>query len=269
MDRCISVETASDNIPLQGTSTKTNLVQGWRRARILLEEFKEMFSNRYLPSLRERYSHSLKQPRVTSKLIPKEGQLVQLKGDKNREGWKVGKIVSLIKSSDGLTRVAQVKVGDTIFTRSIAHLYPLEVEDGVQWEPILQDAKQYSEVQKLSNEVSKELVTAPDTVTIESVNAQKETLNDNDIEMRQIENIDETENTADVANNEVDIETESMEKDRVVNDLRDDSDVRDKYLMTTNEDTEERSEDISHKRVAAVRALEKIREWTRNLLTLL
>ncbi|XP_045777259.1 uncharacterized protein LOC123875465 [Maniola jurtina] len=269
MDRCISVETASDNIPLQGTSTKTNLVQGWRRARILLEEFKEMFSNRYLPSLRERYSHSLKQPRVTSKLIPKEGQLVQLKGDKNREGWKVGKIVSLIKSSDGLTRVAQVKVGDTIFTRSIAHLYPLEVEDGVQWEPILQDAKQYSEVQKLSNEVSKELVTAPDTVTIESVNAQKETLNDNDIEMRQIENIDETENTADVANNEVDIETESMEKDRVVNDLRDDSDVRDKYLMTTNEDTEERSEDIGHKRVAAVRALEKIREWTRNLLTLL
>lgn len=40
------------------------------------------------------------------------GDVVQLKGEtKNREGWKVGKIVSLFSGADGLCRVARVKIG--------------------------------------------------------------------------------------------------------------------------------------------------------------
>lgn len=53
-----------------------------------------------------------------------------VKGDtKNRENWKIEKIVSLPTGADGSCRVAKVKVGDTEFTRSINHLYPLEIED--------------------------------------------------------------------------------------------------------------------------------------------
>ncbi|XP_063391759.1 uncharacterized protein LOC134677258 [Cydia fagiglandana] len=132
MGKCIITET-SDKDPRtsQGTVTKDNLIKGWKKARIILREFKEMFENRYLLNLRERYSHHPKEPRVTSKVAPKIGQIVQIKGDtKNRINWKVGKIVSLKEGADGLCRVATVRVGDTEYTRSIAHLYPLEIEDG-------------------------------------------------------------------------------------------------------------------------------------------
>ncbi|XP_047998794.1 uncharacterized protein LOC125236138 [Leguminivora glycinivorella] len=132
MGKCIVMETSSmDPSTSHGTVTKDNLIKGWKKALIILREIKEMFENRYLLNLRERYSHHPKEPRVTSKLTPKIGQIVQIKGDtKNRINWKVGKIVSLKEGADGLCRVATVQVGDTIYTRSIAHLYPLEIEDG-------------------------------------------------------------------------------------------------------------------------------------------
>lgn len=77
-----------------------------------MDELKRMFTRQYLPSLRERYQH-----------------IVQIKGDsKNRDNWKVGRITSLILGSYGKCQVAKVRVGETDFTRSIGHLYPLEIE---------------------------------------------------------------------------------------------------------------------------------------------
>lgn len=80
----------------------------------MIEEFKEMFTNRYLQSLKERYRHSHKEPRSTVKVEPEIGQVVQIKGDtKNREGWKEGKIISsLLRGADGLCRAAKIKIGD-------------------------------------------------------------------------------------------------------------------------------------------------------------
>ncbi|XP_063635169.1 uncharacterized protein LOC134805902 [Cydia splendana] len=130
MGRTIITDTGSDgSLPLE-TQTKSDLVQSWKKGISILEEFKRMFIDRYLLSLRERYSHSPKQPRCTSKLEPSEGQVVQIKADnKNRQDWKVGKIISLEKGSDNMCRVARVKVGNKVYTRSLAQLYPLEVED--------------------------------------------------------------------------------------------------------------------------------------------
>ncbi|XP_069358830.1 uncharacterized protein [Maniola hyperantus] len=89
-----------------------------------------MFSNRYLLSLRERYQHSHRDPRVTSKLEPQEGQIVQIKGDHpNRESWRVGKITKLMKGKDGFSRTAKVKVDNSEYIRSISHLYPLEMDE--------------------------------------------------------------------------------------------------------------------------------------------
>lgn len=118
------------------SATKFDLINAWKRGHNILEEFKDMFVGRYLTCLRERYNSSPKQPRVRSDRYPQLGDIVQLKGDeKNRENWKVGKIISLPKGNDGNCRVAKVKVGAKEFIRSIAHLYPLELEEDTEITP--------------------------------------------------------------------------------------------------------------------------------------
>ncbi|XP_061712809.1 uncharacterized protein LOC133521756 [Cydia pomonella] len=127
LGQCLEINPDFGEGTSQGTHTKVDLVEGWKRGQRILNEYKEMFTNQYLPSLRDRFSHSHKQPRVISKKSPEVGDIVQIKNDsKNRINWKVRKIVSLIRSRDGECRAAKVVVGNTEFTRSIAHLYPLE-----------------------------------------------------------------------------------------------------------------------------------------------
>ncbi|XP_049884536.1 uncharacterized protein LOC126379761 [Pectinophora gossypiella] len=253
--RCLIMETAQNGLPIQGTSTKTNLIKGWKKARTILQEFEEMFQNRYLPSLRERYNHSLKQPRVTSKLNPQEGQIVQIKGDKNREGWKVGKIISLIKGSDGLVRVAQVKVGNSIFTRSIAHLYPLEAEDEEQYDPVPQDTTKNSEPLWLPSEQS---VNTPDVVTENVDDIHIDTCSNNGT--ASTEDIERTYDILNVTNKTAVTENEN-ENDNRLNELINDDDK-----IMDNESLEQQPEINRPRRTAAVRALQKIREWTRNLM---
>ncbi|XP_049884934.1 uncharacterized protein LOC126379949 isoform X2 [Pectinophora gossypiella] len=115
----------------EGTSTKIDLVKSWKRGQRIMQDFKLMFRDQYLPSLRERYFQRPKQPRITSGKSPRVGDLVQIKDDsRNRLNWRVGKISTLVESQDGKCRVAKVQVGNQVFTRSIAHLYPLEAEVG-------------------------------------------------------------------------------------------------------------------------------------------
>lgn len=105
----------SEYFPLESEGKETSLsrnlglfkdIDDILRCKGRLKNANWSFDKRYLLSLRERYWHSHKDPRVTSKLTPKLGQIVQIKGDsKNRTGWKVGKIVSLCKEIDGLCRL--------------------------------------------------------------------------------------------------------------------------------------------------------------------
>ncbi|XP_049866233.1 uncharacterized protein LOC126366932 [Pectinophora gossypiella] len=136
--KCLTVDSAAVEIPATGTQLKVDLITSWKRGLKILEEFKLMFVNQYLASLRERYRQDPKQPRIKSQRVPHHGDYVQLKeNSKNRDNWKVGKIVELIKGADGECRVAKVKVDDSIFTRSLGHLYPLEAdsEEGDKPEP--------------------------------------------------------------------------------------------------------------------------------------
>ncbi|XP_063538069.1 uncharacterized protein LOC134747373 [Cydia strobilella] len=128
--KCIAIEPSIQNPYPGGSVTKENLIEGWKKGQIILEEFKRMFLGQYLCSLRERYQHSHKEPRVKTHQSPHIGDIVQMKGDsKNRENWKVGKIISLERGADGECRVAKVNVEGKEFIRSIGHLYPLEVEE--------------------------------------------------------------------------------------------------------------------------------------------
>ena len=125
----IRVEASEQENFERGTLTKTDLIENWKRGQTILKEFIEMFINQYLPSLRERWIKN-KEGRIKSNRVPKVGDIVQIKGDStNRLCWKIGKIVSLEKGHDNEVRAAKVNIEGKSFTRSISHLYPLEIEE--------------------------------------------------------------------------------------------------------------------------------------------
>ncbi|XP_047998113.1 uncharacterized protein LOC125235557 [Leguminivora glycinivorella] len=254
MGKCIIMETSDkDPTTSQGTVTKDHLIKGWKKARIILREFKEMFENRYLLNLRERYSHHPKEPRVTSKLAPKIGQIVQIKGDtKNRINWKVGKIVSLKEGADGLCRVAKVRVGDTEYTRSIAHLYPLEIEDGEE-HGILNDVAEPSSEQRFTHEVrDQQEEVQPHASPVEGKCSSKQAVEFMSSEL-----------------NEPKPKSMSEPEPLAVVDLEfyDQNDPESHHLEEVT--PEGQHEESRPKRAAALRALEKIKEWTSNLVAVL
>ncbi|XP_048007344.1 uncharacterized protein LOC125242597 [Leguminivora glycinivorella] len=285
MGKCIIMETSDkDPTTSQGTVTKDHLIKGWKKARIILREFKEMFENRYLLNLRERYSHHPKEPRVTSKLAPKIGQIVQIKGDtKNRINWKVGKIVSLKEGADGLCRVAKVRVGDTEYTRSIAHLYPLEIEDGEE------QCKQTSSYDE-SVEEPVQLPDLPrpsgkDDQTVESLNDVAEPSSEQRFTHEVRDQQEEVQPHASPVEgkcsskqavefmsselNEPKPKSMSEPEPLAVVDLEfyDQNDPESHHLEEVT--PEGQHEESRPKRAAALRALEKIKEWTSNLVAVL
>ena len=51
--------------------------------------------------------------------------------DTPRGKWPLGRIVEVVKSSDGHVRIVKVKVGGNTYTRSISKLCPLEIDECV------------------------------------------------------------------------------------------------------------------------------------------
>lgn len=148
------------------TETKRKLIECWKRGQKILEEFVKMFTGQYLPSLRERRSMH-KEPRVRSERVPKPGDIVQIKSDGNRAVWKVGKIKDVIKGSDGYIRVARVEIRPgEVLTRSVSHLYPLELEDaGVRDSTEISEPGHSDETTKQINQSSSETDNVDVTMT--------------------------------------------------------------------------------------------------------
>ncbi|XP_063544905.1 uncharacterized protein LOC134753073 [Cydia strobilella] len=282
MGKCITMETSNKDPTSQGTVTKDNLIKGWKKAQIILREFKEMFENRYLLNLRERYSHHPKEPRVTSKLEPKIGQIVQIKGDtRNRINWKVGKIVSLRESADGLCRVATVRVGDTEYTRSITHLYPLEIEEGEehckQTSPYNESAEEPLQLPDLpppscGNVDVQDVAESPSEQIFTPVTARDDPEEEvlpyaSPVEERSsFKQV--VESTSSKLNEPKPKSMSEPEPLAVVDPEY--YDHTDPELHHLEEIAPEGQEDESRpKRAAALRALEKIKEWTSNLVAVL
>ncbi|XP_045769068.1 uncharacterized protein LOC123869982 [Maniola jurtina] len=249
---CITIEGTVEDCLEKGTTIKVDLIKSWKRGLIIVREFKDMFVNRYLLSLRERYQHSHKEPRVTSKQSPAIGQIVQIKGEnKNRETWRVGKIVSLKEGSDGLCRVAIVKVGDKNFTRSIAHLYPLEV----------QESEEDMEERFIRDDTSSELASATLAEPLEESTDRQITISEgiaqeeNSPMMQIDEPIQET----------MECETLESESRESIGDVIDSEEVG---ILARDEEKEEDGRVGRVRRVVATKALQRIKEWTNNLLCL-
>lgn len=242
-------ESENESEPRIISTTKTDLIKGWKRALILLKEFKDMFSNRYLLSLRERYGHLPREPRITSKLKPSPGQIVQIKGDsKNRNDWKVGKITELIPSADGLCRAAKVQVGNSEYTRSIAHLYPLEIEDAPDPVTNICDIGE-----------TRPLVT-PD---IDTVNTEELEKIHPQVHESTTDEITQPQAIAPMSLMEDDhVSIQAEGEDNALTEKKDES--LPNRTETNNIEVNQRS-----RRAAATKAIQKIKEWTRDLTALL
>ncbi|XP_063364633.1 uncharacterized protein LOC134653232 [Cydia amplana] len=243
LGKCLTLTPAMNSVcTVDSSKLQVNLIESWKKGLIILEEFKKIFMAQYLTSLRERYQNSPKQPRTVSDCEPKLGDIVQIKSDlKNRELWKVGKIAELIRSADGKHRVAKVKVGDSIMTRSVGHLYPLETETD--------DSPQTG--------ATEEEQTAPPLDTpIEYLDLDAAPSASDSIQPPQTNPVPENHDEVVAAEEVMNVQESMM-----------DTETSRSEEVTSNPDSI--LPGTRTKRDAAIRAREKILEWTRHLLTLL
>lgn len=108
-------------------SSVNKLLKTWKKGQKLLEQFWIIWRNDYLTSLRERSLSKVKQKRVLSDISPSVGDVVLIKDNVPRGSWRLGKIISLSKSSDGHIRSGKVVLSTgKVLRRPISLLYPVE-----------------------------------------------------------------------------------------------------------------------------------------------
>ena len=110
----------TDYIPYESTAER--LLQTWKKGQRLVNMFWKIWRDEYLLCLRERTQSMLKSKRVQSNFAPSVDDIVLLKEDVPRSSWKFGKIVGLVKSSDGCCRSSGRIIG-----RPLNLLFPVEV----------------------------------------------------------------------------------------------------------------------------------------------
>ncbi|XP_073956197.1 uncharacterized protein [Choristoneura fumiferana] len=263
LGQCLEIDPDFQEFTLQGTCTKIDLIKGWKRGRIILEEYKKMFVNQYLPSLREKSFHTHKQPRVKSDRTPKIGDIVQIKDDsKNRTNWKVGKITSLVRSRDGEHRTANIRVGNTDFTRSIGHLYPLEVE--MADDRISQEESPQPDFRVVSDQ--------PDLTFLENFNPATETTIPEE-RPEEIAVVPDQEPIMQTLPDDItSVQPEGSPTVQPEQGSSPQAEVVEEEIELPSASVEDIADipaESNRRRMAAIRAREKIAEWTRLLLTLL
>ena len=109
-------------------STAERLLQTWKKRQKILNMFWKMWCDDYMLSLRERTQNTLKSGRVQSHFPPNIGDVVLLKENIPRGCWKLGKVVNLVSSRDGLVRSAKVLLSSGRITgRPLNLLCPIEI----------------------------------------------------------------------------------------------------------------------------------------------
>lgn len=101
---------------------QNNRLSFWKLCTKIKQDFWKVWSKDYLNQLQNspKWKHSF--PNI------KEGDLVLVKEMNTPPlSWPMARIVKTIQGRDGHVRVAEIKIGDKIFTRSIAKLCPLPI----------------------------------------------------------------------------------------------------------------------------------------------
>ena len=107
-------------------------------------------------SLRERIPLVHKQSKSSSSAEPIEGSIVIVKDDNlPQSAWKLGKIIRLITSRDAKIRTAEVQLpSQTIISRAINHLYPLELPVKSSGKKILENVADKEPLKDLNKDSS-------------------------------------------------------------------------------------------------------------------
>jgi len=115
---------------VQRLRPEQKLLLTWRRNQEVLNAFWKIWRNQYLQELRERSRAILKTAKPSVDLSPTVGTVVLIAEEHQPRGkWRLGKLVELLPSSDGLVRKARVLLADKkVLNRSISQLYPLEMD---------------------------------------------------------------------------------------------------------------------------------------------
>ncbi len=109
---------------------ETNLRKRARYLSKVKDSLWARWSKEYVRSLREKHRLVKQDASHTSPAI---GDIVIIRGDeKNRNLWKLGKVVRLISGRDSEIRGAKVQTSNGILERTPQHLYPLELKCDVQ-----------------------------------------------------------------------------------------------------------------------------------------
>lgn len=127
-----------ESILTSGPPTRHKLVQSLAGRDKVLEQFRQIWYEEYLVSLREQWK-DLHEVNYSNKLRPDDIVLVRGPPDKKRPNWRLGRVLELFPGDDGKVRSAKIKRADGEFSHhSINHLYPLELaltHDHVAKEP--------------------------------------------------------------------------------------------------------------------------------------
>ena len=98
--------------------------QRWRRVQELIRHFWRRWMQEWLPGLGSRKKwHSPKREFHVGDVV------LVVSSDTARGNWPLGRIVSVHPGRDGHVRVVKVRIGETVFTRPINSLCPLEFSD--------------------------------------------------------------------------------------------------------------------------------------------
>ena len=109
------------------SSTASSVLESWKKGQRHLEQFWKLWRDFYLQSLQERATTCHKNPKTTAHHHPSCEDVVLVKDNLPRGSWKIAKIITLNKGSDGIIRTAKILFPNGKLTsRAINHLFPLE-----------------------------------------------------------------------------------------------------------------------------------------------
>ena len=113
-----------DILPESVDTTEFNPRQRWRRVQELIRRVWQRWLKEYLPYIGSRHKWFSKEVNLKD-----DDVVVVIDPKARRRDWKVGRVVRTYPGGDGLVRVVDVKVGDTILQRPVSKLSPLEMQD--------------------------------------------------------------------------------------------------------------------------------------------
>jgi hypothetical protein len=116
-----------EELQTNSNTTQAQVMASWKRIQCLLNSFWKIWRKSYLTGLQEQV-RSCKQ-RGALEVSPTVGSVVQIADDHMpRSQWRIGRIVELIVSDDGLCRSVKLLIpGGRYINRPIKLLFPLEL----------------------------------------------------------------------------------------------------------------------------------------------